>query len=100
MQSQQIRGVLPRTVTSVSSRYPQLLCVLSRFQKVFARHARAKAPTAVFKREDPGIQLQARWTAGSSRATTLCKVITRPAASAGLTILQRGGAFCIDPEQA
>ena len=31
MQSQQIRGVLPRTVTSVSARYPQLLCVLARF---------------------------------------------------------------------
>jgi len=35
MQSQQIRGVLPRTVTPVSSRYPQLLCVLARFLESF-----------------------------------------------------------------
>src|SRR5258708_34789938 len=31
LQSQQIRGVLPRAVTSPSSRYPQLICVLMRF---------------------------------------------------------------------
>jgi hypothetical protein len=31
MQSQQIRRPLPRTVTSLSSRYPQLLCVLADF---------------------------------------------------------------------
>jgi hypothetical protein len=35
MQSQQIRGVLPRTVTPVSLRYPQLLCVLARFLESF-----------------------------------------------------------------
>jgi hypothetical protein len=33
MQSQQIRGPLPRTVTQASSRYPQLLCVLTRFRR-------------------------------------------------------------------
>jgi hypothetical protein len=31
MQSQQIREALPRTVTSMSSRYPQLLCVFGLF---------------------------------------------------------------------
>jgi hypothetical protein len=31
MQSQQIRRPLPRTVTPVSLRYPQLLCVLADF---------------------------------------------------------------------
>jgi len=31
LQSQQIRGVLPRAVALQSSRYPQLLCVLMRF---------------------------------------------------------------------
>jgi len=31
IRSQQIRGALPRTVTPVSSRYPQLLCVLTPF---------------------------------------------------------------------
>jgi hypothetical protein len=40
MQSQQIRGVLPRTVTSVSLRYPQLLCVLKRFGGIFHRRRR------------------------------------------------------------
>ena len=35
MQSQQIRGALPRAVTSVSLRYPQLLCVLTRFLERF-----------------------------------------------------------------
>src|SRR5947209_3968827 len=33
MQSQQIRGALPRAVTPVSSRYPQLLCVLAHFRR-------------------------------------------------------------------
>jgi hypothetical protein len=31
VRSQQIRGALPRTVTLLSSRYPQLLCVLEHF---------------------------------------------------------------------
>jgi hypothetical protein len=31
LQSQQIRGAMPRAVTPLSSRYPQLLCVLMRF---------------------------------------------------------------------
>jgi hypothetical protein len=31
MQSEQIRWLLPRTVTPVSLRYPQLLCVLGAF---------------------------------------------------------------------
>jgi hypothetical protein len=34
MQSQQIRRPLPHTVIPVSSRYPQLLCVLTRFFRV------------------------------------------------------------------
>jgi hypothetical protein len=38
MQSQQIRRPLPRTVTPVSSRYPQLLCV---FECDFAKNLRA-----------------------------------------------------------
>jgi hypothetical protein len=36
MQFEQIRGALPRTVTPVSLRYPQLLCVLSCFGGIFA----------------------------------------------------------------
>jgi hypothetical protein len=42
LQLQQIRGVLPRAVTSPSSRYPQLLCVLMFF---FAEtdHPRSRA---------------------------------------------------------
>src|ERR1700674_1151398 len=35
MRSQQIRGALPRTVTTLSSRYPQLLCVLAHFSRNF-----------------------------------------------------------------
>jgi hypothetical protein len=35
MQSQQIRGALPRTVTALSLRYPQLICVLARFSQNF-----------------------------------------------------------------
>jgi hypothetical protein len=42
LQLQQIRGVLPRAVTSPSSRYPQLLWVLSVFSPNPAiRRARA-----------------------------------------------------------
>jgi hypothetical protein len=49
MQSQQIRRPLPRTVTSLSSRYPQLLCVLADFsplrrashRKILARGERS-----------------------------------------------------------
>ena len=33
LRSQQIRRPLPRTVTQASSRYPQLLCVLTRFRR-------------------------------------------------------------------
>jgi hypothetical protein len=55
MQSQQIRGALPRSVTKLSSRYPQLLCVFLHFQpcdavraaKILARrnsHAIASRP--------------------------------------------------------
>jgi len=40
MQSQQIRGVLPRTVTPVSLRYPQLLCVLACFHRAKRSAAR------------------------------------------------------------
>jgi hypothetical protein len=74
MQSQQIRGVLPRTVTSVSARYPQLLCVLARF------HAGG----------------------GGLRRKNLRAMNDHAAreASAGLTNLQLAGGFCIDPEQA
>ena len=36
IRSQQIRGVLPRAVTLMSSRYPQLLCVLARVSLVVA----------------------------------------------------------------
>src|SRR5450631_1372290 len=42
LQSQQIRGAMPRAVTSLSSRYPQLLCILMRF---FAK-MRFEAPLA------------------------------------------------------
>jgi hypothetical protein len=70
IRSQQIRGALPRTVTPVSSRYPQLLCVLTRFL--------------------PREPLRA---ANSSHATSDL------AASAGLTTHQRCGAFCIYPER-
>jgi hypothetical protein len=35
MQSQQIREALPRTVTHVSLRYPQLLCVFAAFSRNF-----------------------------------------------------------------
>ena len=39
MQSQQIRRPLPRTVTPLSLRYPQLLCIFEfDFAKIFARH--------------------------------------------------------------
>ena len=41
IRSQQIRSTMPCAVTRVSSRYPQLLCVLVRFLKIFTRHARA-----------------------------------------------------------
>src|ERR1700732_1453799 len=52
MQSQQIRGALPRTVTPVSLRYPQMLCILARFRpfdavcgaKIFTRRARSHRP--------------------------------------------------------
>jgi hypothetical protein len=43
MQSQQIRGALPRSVTRLSSRYPQLLCVFAHFQPCDAVRA-AKIP--------------------------------------------------------
>jgi hypothetical protein len=52
-QSQQIRGPLPHTVTRASSRYPQLLCVLTRFRRRAAPRTgessasvRANAPPA------------------------------------------------------
>jgi hypothetical protein len=35
MRSQQIRGALPRTVTALSARYPQLICVFARFSQNF-----------------------------------------------------------------
>jgi hypothetical protein len=69
IQSQQIRGALPRTVMSVSSRYPQLLCVLTRFL--------------------PRNRLRA---ANSSHAAS------DRAASAGLTMRQCSGAFWTDPQ--
>jgi len=50
---------------------------------------------------DPGIHqiFKAGWIAGSSPAMTLCRRSRRPGRSAGLTMLQPAGAFCVDPEQ-
>jgi hypothetical protein len=72
IRSQQIRGALPRTVTPVSSRYPQLLCVLTPFYPCDARSI-----AKIARRERS----------------------YRPRASAGLTMRQRADAFWIDPEQ-
>src|ERR1700687_1231775 len=95
MQSQQIRGALPRTVTPVSSRYPQLLCVLMHFSENF--HA-SRRPSAVFGAPSrASIEFRARWIAGSSPAMTPCE--HADVASSGLTMPQRAGALCIDPEQ-
>jgi hypothetical protein len=44
MRSQQIRGALPRTVTALSLRYPQLMCVFGRFSQNF----RAMTPRKTF----------------------------------------------------
>jgi hypothetical protein len=55
MQSQQIRGALPRIVMPVSSRYPQLLCILAHFRKIFKVMPGRKAPSAVFRHQEPGI---------------------------------------------
>jgi hypothetical protein len=77
MQSQQIRRPLPRTVTSLSLRYPQLLCVLAHFRKVFTPH---RAQRRLLGR------------IGSS-------IVRHRDARSGLTMRQRAGAFCVDPEQ-
>jgi len=71
LQSQQIRGPLPRTVTQASSRYPQLLCVLTRFWRRDALHAFES-----FQVRD-----------ANDRSTG------RPP---GLTMRQRADAFCLD----
>ena len=65
-QSQQIRRPLPRTVTLLSLRYPQLLCVFGAFCRLRSarRHKKSRC--------------------GSDRA-----------GSAGLTSCQRRGAFCV-----
>jgi hypothetical protein len=47
--SQQIRGLLPRAVTSLSSRYPQLLRVFSRFRTEFGKTG-ALAPLRASRR--------------------------------------------------
>jgi hypothetical protein len=56
MQSQQIRGVLPRTVTPVSLRYPQLLCVLEHFsrkiRKLTPRRTIQRAPNRLDRVND------------------------------------------------
>src|ERR1700716_2984014 len=93
MQSQQIRGALPRTVTPLSSRYPQLLCVLERFCRISTRHARARPghPSNLQSQMDRRIK-SGDDTVRDDRAAR--------AARAGLTILQRGAEFCTDPEQA
>jgi hypothetical protein len=72
MQSQQIRGALPRSVTKLSSRYPQLLCVFSHFQPRNAFRA-AKIPA---RRQQSRHRI----------------------AASGLTVAKRAGAFCIVPE--
>jgi hypothetical protein len=56
------------------------------------------APRAVFGKAYPSF-FQARWIAGSSPAMTLgdATVGARPS---GLTMRQRAGGFCADPEQA
>jgi hypothetical protein len=77
MQSQQIRRPLPRAVTSLSSRYPQLLWVFDAFSESF------RASRAVARRF--------RW---NDR-----RIVAQQDAGSGLTIRQRAGAFCIDPER-
>ncbi len=67
MQSQQIRGALPRTVTALSSRYPQLLCVLG----AISRNFRSSCPGLT----RASINFQASWIAGSSPAMTSCEAI-------------------------
>jgi hypothetical protein len=70
MQSQQIRGALPRTVMPVSSRYPQLLCIFGAFSPPRMRSAPQKSSRAANDR-------------------------TTRAASAGLTIADSGGASAL-----
>jgi hypothetical protein len=43
---QQIRGALPRAVTSLSLRYPQLICIFDAILRILARRT---APHAVFR---------------------------------------------------
>jgi hypothetical protein len=74
MQSQQIRGALPRTVTPVSSRYPQLLCVFGVFSPL-RDASRRKIPARDADR-------------------------TARAASSELTMHQRARRICINPKQA
>jgi hypothetical protein len=72
--SEQIRGVLPHTVTPLSLRYPQLLCILARFSS----GAMCPAP-----QNSSGV--------ANDRAVR--------AIPSGLTMRQRAGGFCVDPEQ-
>jgi hypothetical protein len=74
MQSQQIRGALPRTVTPVSLRYPQLLWVLTRFHRRDAvrvakdlRNAGAIAPSGLTMRQRGRRTLHRSGTAGRQR---------------------------------
>jgi hypothetical protein len=71
---EQIRGALPRAVTSLSSRYPQLLCIFGTI-----------SPSEwILRRKNRTGRERSHHGAGSS----------------GLTMRQRSGAFCIDPEAA
>jgi hypothetical protein len=49
---EQIRGALPRSVTSLSSRYPQLICIFALFCRFSRVMRRRKARIAVFVQEN------------------------------------------------
>ena len=79
---EQIRGALPRTVTPLSSRYPQLICIFDAILRILARRA---APRAVF---------HARSSAGSKswRVRRTTPSGGRFCISSGLTMRQCAGA--------
>jgi hypothetical protein len=70
LQSQQIRSPLPRSVTQASSRYPQMLCILTRFWR-----CDEPAPANPGSGDEPSCH---------------------PCTSSGLTARQGGDAFFID----
>ena len=83
MQTQQIRGALPRTVTPVSLRYPQVLCILTRFRtKLRARRPASaerergcegqRCPNAIFIISKPQSRFRAEFESPLSGGAASC----------------------------